>query len=157
MPRDMKTGSFLIALSCIVRSTRAHSIHTFTKRYSYNNNYTQGTIPQAFGYHTMEAFGNLSVQELLEYDAATLQALFEQGSLTSVNYVKCVLTQIKKENLEGWRLQALISVAPEELLLKTAAALDDERAAGSSRGQFHGVPIIMVVNKPITAGCKDID
>jgi amidase len=94
----------------------------------------------------MESFNTLSVQELLEYDATRLQSLFERSSLSSVQYIKCVLNQIKKENLAGLKLQALISIAPEDLLLRTAATLDAERAAGKSRGQFHGIPIIVKVN-----------
>ncbi|KAK6350571.1 hypothetical protein TWF718_003760 [Orbilia javanica] len=85
---------------------------------------------------------NMSL-DLLSLDASTIQRLFEEGKTNSVQLVTQVLDQIEKQNQAGLKLGAIISVAPRELLLETAAQLDKERQAGKHRGRLHGIPIIV--------------
>ena len=74
-----------------------------------------------------------SVVDLLALDATQLQQLMEQGQLTSVSLVRQILAQVDRENHTGMRLNAMISVARETLLLETAAQLDVERERARSR------------------------
>jgi amidase len=77
--------------------------------------------------------------------AVELQNLLETGVLDSVQIVERYLQQIDKYDRAGPCLNALISVAPRHILLSSAMALDEERAAGHTRGPFHGIPIILKV------------
>lgn len=80
---------------------------------------------------------------LLALDAAELQHLLSNRELTSVDLLRQILAQIELEDRAGLRLQAMISVAPEPLLLATAAELDAERSRNKIRGPLHGIPIII--------------
>lgn len=79
---------------------------------------------------------------VLTVTASELEAKLNDNSITSRQLVKLYLSQISKYN--GY-LKAVIAVAPEELLDKTAAKLDAERAAGNVRGPLHGIPILLKV------------
>lgn len=79
---------------------------------------------------------------VLTVTASELEAKLNDNSITSWQLVKLYLSQIAKYN--GY-LKAVIAVTPEELLDKTAARLDAERAAGSVRGPLHGIPILLKV------------
>lgn len=79
---------------------------------------------------------------LLTATASELQAKLTDNSITSRELVKLCLNQIARYN--GY-LKAVIAVAPEELLDKTAAALDRERSQGHIRGPLHGLPILLKV------------
>ncbi|KAK5116978.1 hypothetical protein LTR62_006699 [Meristemomyces frigidus] len=81
--------------------------------------------------------------DVLTLTATEAQQLLRNQKLTSVALVEAYLTQIGKHNHNGFRLNALISVAPREDLLKTASRLDEERAAGHARGPLHGIPFII--------------
>ncbi|KAK0765614.1 hypothetical protein N5P37_001551 [Trichoderma harzianum] len=69
-----------------------------------------------------------------------LQQRLVSGKLSSVQIIETYLTQIDAHNPA---LNAFISLAPRDALRSIAAALDDERAAGSLRGPFHGIPIVL--------------
>jgi amidase len=75
-----------------------------------------------------------------------LQALLKSGELTSVGFVKELLVQINRRNERGLKLKALISVAPENLVLDRAAKLDAEHADGKLRGPLHGGPVLVKVS-----------
>lgn len=79
---------------------------------------------------------------VLTVTASELEAKLNDNSITSRQLVKLYLSQIAKYN--GY-LKAVIAVAPEELLDRTAAGLDAERAAGNVRGPLHGIPILLKV------------
>ncbi|KIN05403.1 hypothetical protein OIDMADRAFT_70515, partial [Oidiodendron maius Zn] len=81
--------------------------------------------------------------DLLSMDAVELQSCLKQGKLTSVRLVKAGLDQIRKEDRNGLNLNSMISTAPEDELLKTAAELDSERAEGNIRSPLHGITIIV--------------
>ena len=81
--------------------------------------------------------------DLLELNATQLQKLLSTQELTSVTLVKLLLAQISRHDRAGLRLNAMISVAPEDLLLAKAAKLDEEREHGHFRRPLHGIPIIV--------------
>lgn len=70
----------------------------------------------------------MSSQELLKLDAASLQLLLAAGELTSVQLVRSMLAQTNKEE---HRLNAMIAVAPESVLVGIAEKLDEERKNGA--------------------------
>ncbi|KAM3443914.1 hypothetical protein MY4824_000362 [Beauveria thailandica] len=75
--------------------------------------------------------------------ASQLQAKLTCKSVTSQQLVKLYLAHIAKYN--GY-LKAVIAVAPEDLLNRAAAKLDDERVNGHVRGPLHGIPILVKDN-----------
>jgi len=90
-------------------------------------------------------------KDLLRLSATELQHLLGKQVLTSVELVKECLAQIERHNNQGLQLQAVISTAPSSLLLDAAAELDAERAKGTLRGPFHGIPILIKVCRSIPA------
>ncbi|KAK8043737.1 amidase [Apiospora phragmitis] len=76
--------------------------------------------------------------DTLTTTATSLQRLLQEGALTSVQIIERYLLQIEQHN---HALNAFISLAPREKLLKQAAALDEERRANRCRGPLHGIPI----------------
>ena len=83
--------------------------------------------------------------DILKANAAELQAHLRNGSLSSVQIIESCLSWLHRHNRAGLELNAMISVAPEELLLLRAQGLDRERAAGHVRSPLHGLPIIVKV------------
>lgn len=81
--------------------------------------------------------------DALRTTAVELSEALTQGSLTSVEIVKAYLNQIEKHNRAGLELQAIISVAPREIVLTRAEDLDQERRDGLTRGPLHSIPIIV--------------
>jgi amidase len=80
--------------------------------------------------------------------ASDLQDMLDRNTLTSVQIVETYLQQIEKFNNKGPCIKALISVAPRDVLVSAAQALDNERAIKKLRGPFHGIPIILKVDMP---------
>lgn len=83
--------------------------------------------------------------DLLSLTAQELQGLLSRRVLTSVDITARYLDQIEKHNHAGLNLNAVISTAAEETVLKYAKQLDEERQQGVVRGPFHGVPILVKV------------
>jgi hypothetical protein len=83
--------------------------------------------------------------DLLSLDATELQSLFAARKLTSAQLVQACLEQIRKQDQNGLKLNAIIATPPEEDLIKIAKDLDDEREGGNLRGPLHGIPIIVKV------------
>lgn len=81
--------------------------------------------------------------DVLTATAHELQVLLDKGAVNSQQLVKVYMGQIRKHNHFGMRLNALISVAPEESALAWAKAMDDERKASGKRGPLHGIPIVV--------------
>lgn len=88
--------------------------------------------------------------DLLSATAADLRNLLQTNQVSSVDLVKAYMRQIIK--YDG-RLKALISLAPEEDVIASAAALDKERLEGRERSQLHGIPIVLKVHNP-TKSCS---
>jgi amidase len=63
--------------------------------------------------------------------------------------VKELLVQINRHNKHGLKLKALISVAPETLVLDRAAKPDAEDADGKLRGPLHCGPVLVKVSDKI--------
>jgi amidase len=82
---------------------------------------------------------------VLTTTATELETLLHEGSLTSVQIIETYLAQIEKHNHAGAKLNAMITVAPRELVLKRAGELDRERKEETIRGSFHGLHIIVKV------------
>lgn len=78
--------------------------------------------------------------------ASEIQLLLTDDAITSRQLVKVYLDQISRYN--GY-LKAVLAVAPGDLLDKTAADLDAERARGHVRGPLHGVPILVKVRQQL--------
>ncbi|KAL6790448.1 amidase signature domain-containing protein [Trichoderma sp. SZMC 28013] len=76
----------------------------------------------------------------LTTNAVDLQRLLADNKLTSVQIVQQCFDQIDRHESA---LNALISPAPRDKVLRAAAALDEERSNGSVRGAFHGIPIVL--------------
>jgi amidase len=75
--------------------------------------------------------------------ASQLRHLLEKNEITSVSIVETYLSMIECHNKAGLRLNALISVAPRDVVLEKARLLDEERQAGNVRSPLHGIPIIL--------------
>lgn len=92
----------------------------------------------------------------LECSAHEYQALMQDGRLCSEDLVKCFLDQIERHNKLGLKLNAILSVCPREVAMSQAKALDEERTQGRSRGELHGIPIIVKV-RDTTGKIVDLD
>lgn len=79
---------------------------------------------------------------VLSTTAADLQQLLTNKEVTSVQIVEEYLSQIGRHEAA---LNALISIAPRDKLLRAAASLDAERQDGRLRSRLHGIPIILKV------------
>ena len=96
---------------------------------------------------------SLSTEELLTLDASELASLLAKGRITSVSLVEQLLNQISREDKVRMDLRAFLSVAPREILMKTASKLDDERTQGKLRGPLHGIPILVKVRLMLFFSC----
>ena len=83
---------------------------------------------------------------VLTTTAYELQQKLDAGKVSSVQIVEAYLKQIDEH--EGY-LHALIAQPPRESIRRLAQELDDERHAGKSRGQLHGIPVLVKVDQPL--------
>ena len=84
--------------------------------------------------------------DFLTATVADLRQLLAHRKVSSSDLVKGYLKQIDKHNLNGMRLNAVISIAPEKDIIQQADALDRERTEGKIRGPMHGIPVIIKVS-----------
>ncbi|KAI7372540.1 amidase signature enzyme, partial [Hortaea werneckii] len=84
--------------------------------------------------------------DVLQLTAFEAGRLLDEKRTTSVELVEAYLAQINAHNHSGLKLNALISVAPADLLLAVARKLDHERSSGRRRSSLHGIPFV----------CKDV-
>lgn len=82
---------------------------------------------------------------VLTVTASELQERLAASTLTSLQIATGYLSQIEKHNDSGMRLNAMITIAPEELVYRRARELDRERKEGRVKGPLHGIPIIVKV------------
>jgi len=80
---------------------------------------------------------------LLTATADDLQRLLSSNALTSRQLVLSYLAQIRRHDDY---LKAVINTAPQDLLLRRADLLDDERKAGKVRSPLHGIPVLLKDN-----------
>ena len=79
---------------------------------------------------------------VLQTNAVELQQLLAASKITSVQIVQEYFAQIDRHESA---LNAFISLAPRNKVLRAAAALDEERQRGSIRSPLHGIPIALKV------------
>ena len=92
-------------------------------------------------------FGCASVKDTpdyAEYDIETLQALMQQGQLSSRELTQYYLDKIDAVDRNGSTLNSIIEVNPQAV--EIAMALDVERQASGSRGRMHGIPVVLKAN-----------
>ncbi|SOE49298.1 putative amidase [plant metagenome] len=74
---------------------------------------------------------------IINLDATELSRLIHARKVSCVEVMSAYLAQIERHN---GTVNALVSLRDEEILLREAAALDAELAAGIDRGWMHGFP-----------------
>ena len=79
-----------------------------------------------------------------EYTITELQQKMNSGELTARRLAELYLERIDSIDRDGPRLNAILETNPDALAL--ASSLDVERAAGSTRGPLHGIPVILKDN-----------
>ncbi|PWI69362.1 hypothetical protein PCL_01009 [Purpureocillium lilacinum] len=77
---------------------------------------------------------------VLNTNAVDLQQSLSENKLTSVEVVQQYFAQIDRHESE---LNAFISPAPRDKVLRVAKALDEERQNGQLRSALHGIPIVL--------------
>jgi amidase len=82
--------------------------------------------------------------ELEEMQIADLGTAMAEGRLSSVEMTQLYLDRIAALDRVGPALRSIIETNPDAL--EIAARLDAERAAGTSRGPLHGIPIVVKDN-----------
>jgi len=90
--------------------------------------------------------------DVLTTSATQLQEKLTSGDLTSVEIIQTYLAQIKRHNKSGMKLNAIISTAPEDEILRRAKQLDDERKLGKAEGKpLFGIPVSLKVSLHVFA------
>jgi amidase len=79
-----------------------------------------------------------------ESDIETLQALMQQGDLSSTQLTQYYLDRIEAIDRNGPALNSIIEVNPQAI--EIATALDEERQASGPRGPMHGIPVVLKAN-----------
>ncbi|KAJ9102355.1 hypothetical protein QFC21_002755 [Naganishia friedmannii] len=99
--------------------------------------------------------------DLLTATIQDLQGHLRKGTLTSVQLVAEYIRRIEENNQQGLELRAVIEIAPKDKLLDIAQQFDDLRKQGVSKGELHGIPILVkdsiatdpALGMQTTAGC----
>ena len=79
-----------------------------------------------------------------ELDIDSLQAMMEQGELTSEQLTQFYLDRIEAVDKNGPALNSIIEVNPDALDI--ARSLDRERATSGPRSSMHGIPVVLKAN-----------
>ncbi|MBC7624203.1 MAG: amidase [Aeromicrobium sp.] len=82
--------------------------------------------------------------DIADAGVATLQAAMQSGKTSSQALVRAYLARIKALDKSGPRINSVIEVNPDALLI--ARTLDAERKAGKVRGPMHGIPVLIKDN-----------
>ncbi|MES2447720.1 MAG: amidase [Bacteroidota bacterium] len=82
--------------------------------------------------------------DLNEVTVLQLQELMQNGKQTAKSLTKMYLKRIEEIDQKGPKLNAVIELNPEAIVIATA--LDAERKAGKIRGPLHGIPILIKDN-----------
>jgi amidase len=84
------------------------------------------------------------VIDYAEYDIDSLQALMQQGALSSQQLVQYYLDRIEALDRNGPGLNSIIETNPQAI--EIARALDEERKVSGPRGPMHGIPVVLKAN-----------
>jgi amidase len=79
-----------------------------------------------------------------EYDIESLQALMQDGKLSSEQLTRYYIGRIEAIDQNGPSLNSIIEINPQAT--EIASALDAERKASGPRGPMHGIPVILKAN-----------
>ena len=79
-----------------------------------------------------------------ELDINALQALMEEGELTSEELTRFYLDRIDAVDRNGRALNSIIEINPDAIAI--AARLDAERRESGPRGPMHGIPVVLKAN-----------
>jgi len=79
-----------------------------------------------------------------EYTISELQSKMESGELTARRLAELYLERIDSLDKNGPKVNSVIETNPDTL--EIASSLDEERAAGKTRGALHGIPILIKDN-----------
>ena len=95
-----------------------------------------------------------------EVSISDLQAGYERGDFSVADITRAYLARIEALDRDGPALNSVLAVNPQAL--DDAARLDEELAAGRSRGPLHGVPVLLKDNVDTaglatTAGSKILE
>jgi Asp-tRNA(Asn)/Glu-tRNA(Gln) amidotransferase A subunit family amidase len=82
--------------------------------------------------------------DVFESSILEIQTALEQGEIDSVQLVEQYLDRIQAYDKDGPRLNSIVRINPQAIA--EARALDSERERSGSRGQLHGVPIVVKDN-----------
>jgi hypothetical protein len=105
-----------------------------------------GPILSALRYPFRSTNSSTMAFNVLTTTASELQQELNAGKINSVQIVEAYLKQIDEH--EDY-LHALIAQPPRRSILQVAQLLDDERRAGKSRGQLHGIPVLVKVDQQL--------
>lgn len=81
---------------------------------------------------------------LSEKDIVTLQAMMQNGELSSSQLTRYYLDRIESVDRNGPALNSIIEVNPQAI--EIAAELDAERQSSGPRGPLHGIPVVLKAN-----------
>ena len=81
---------------------------------------------------------------VVEADAATLQAAMQSGKTTSLAVVRAYLARVRAIDKSGPRINAVIELNPDAISISRER--DRERKAGKTRGPLHGIPVLIKDN-----------
>lgn len=79
-----------------------------------------------------------------EYSISELQSKMVSGELTARRLAELYLERIDSLDKNGPKVNSVIETNPDAL--EIASSLDEERAAGKTRGPLHGIPILLKDN-----------
>ena len=96
------------------------------------------------GDNVMAAIQSSRALNVVEADAATLQALMQSGESTSLAIVRAYLARIRVIDKSGPRINSVIELNPDAISI--ARERDRERNAGKIRGPLHGIPVLIKDN-----------
>jgi amidase len=82
--------------------------------------------------------------ELADATVADINAAFDAGALTSEALISLYLARIEAYDKQGPKINCVITLNPDAL--KTARALDRERAEHGPRSPMHGIPVVLKDN-----------
>jgi amidase len=82
--------------------------------------------------------------ELLELEIPDLQKLMESGTKSSTALTQLYLDRIDAIDRNGHQLRSVIEINPDAIAIATQ--MDQERKSKGSRGQLHGIPVLIKDN-----------